>query len=138
MPELDYMVLADYVRADAGMMHIMGAGIDTLGVPAVPAARTLSLAIRITTDSSDQPGEVHTLAVVFQGSDRVLATLTGNFKTPEKVEDVPIHWKTGLGIALQLSLPIPEYGDYSLELTIDGKFAKSIDIRAVPVKTPTP
>ena len=35
MPELDYMVLADYVRQDGGSIHIMGAGVDT-----VAASRT--------------------------------------------------------------------------------------------------
>ena len=33
MPDLEYLVLADYVRQDAGATHIMGAGIDTFGIP---------------------------------------------------------------------------------------------------------
>ena len=36
MPELDYMVLADYVRQDNGVIHIMGAGMDTIATSAVP------------------------------------------------------------------------------------------------------
>jgi hypothetical protein len=36
MPELDYMVLAEYVRQDNGVIHIMGAGVDTVATPAVP------------------------------------------------------------------------------------------------------
>ncbi len=48
MPELDYMVLADYVREDTGTIHIMGAGIDTFTVPQVPAAAPVGIALRIT------------------------------------------------------------------------------------------
>lgn len=48
MPELDYMVLADYVRMDAGGVHIMGAGIDTITAPLVPTAHTVHAALHIT------------------------------------------------------------------------------------------
>jgi len=37
VPELDYMVLADYVRQDGGVIHIMGAGVDTVTAPVVPS-----------------------------------------------------------------------------------------------------
>jgi hypothetical protein len=33
MPQMEYLVLADYVRQDAVATHIMGAGIDTFTVP---------------------------------------------------------------------------------------------------------
>jgi hypothetical protein len=33
MPELDFMVAADYVRAEGGILHMIAAGIDTLLVP---------------------------------------------------------------------------------------------------------
>ena len=50
MPELDYMVLADYVRQDAGVIHIMGAGVDTVTAPAVPTVQPFGVALRITED----------------------------------------------------------------------------------------
>jgi len=33
MPELDFMVVADYVRTDAGVLHMVGAGFDTVHLP---------------------------------------------------------------------------------------------------------
>ena len=36
MPELDFMVVADYVRTDAGVLHMVGAGFDAVRLPAVP------------------------------------------------------------------------------------------------------
>jgi uncharacterized protein YuzE len=33
MAEIEYLILADYVRQDAGMTHIMGAGLDTITLP---------------------------------------------------------------------------------------------------------
>lgn len=135
MPELDFMVLADYVRTDAGTMHIMGAGIDTITAAAVPTIYPAALAIRITFDSADEPGTEHKLTLIFQGSDSVLATVNGHFRTPPKIENVPIHWHTGVGIALKSGLPLPRYGDYALELAIDDKHVKTINLRVIPVET---
>src|SRR5215472_10154522 len=48
MPELDYMVLADYVRQEAnGVIHIMGAGVDTITTAAVPTQWPLGVALRM-------------------------------------------------------------------------------------------
>ncbi len=46
MPQLEYMVLAEYVRQDpTGLIHIMGAGIDTINAPVVPTVQPLGVAL---------------------------------------------------------------------------------------------
>ncbi|MEV5412178.1 hypothetical protein AB0K60_25500 [Thermopolyspora sp. NPDC052614] len=135
MPELDYMVLADYVRTDNGNLHIMGAGIDTIIAAKLPAARNVGIALRLTFDSTERPGIDHRIELIFQSSDQVLAKVRGELKTPPKPDDVPVHWKTGVVTALQIGLPLPQYGDYSIELTLDDKHLKSIDLRVVPPVT---
>jgi hypothetical protein len=134
--QLDYMLLADYVRQDAaGAINIMGAGIDTIQVTAVPTVGHLGVAMRISFDSSDQIGLQHEVSLSFVGPDHPVLSAVARFETPPPVQDVPPHWRTGVGVAVQIAVPLPSYGDYSLELAIDGAQeveARSIDFRVIP------
>jgi hypothetical protein len=132
MPELDYMVLADYVRQDSGVTHIMAAGVDTIIAPAVPTRQQFGIALRITFGTTEMVGEQHHLTVTFVGPDQPVLTATGEFVTPPRPEGVPDHWRTAIGVALQMLVPLPTYGDYSCELDIDnGAITKSLDFRVV-------
>jgi hypothetical protein len=132
MPELDYMVLADYVRQDGGVIHIMGAGVDTVAAPTVPAVQPFGVALRISFDTTEQPGDEHHLTVSFIGPDKRVLDANATFFTPPRAPGVPEHWRTGLGVALQIPVPLPQYGDYSCELNIDdGAIIKSYEFRVV-------
>jgi len=120
MPELDYMVLADYVRQEAnGVIHIMGAGVDTIVTAQVPTTQPLGVALRLLFDTTEQPGDNHSLKVSFIGPDKPVLDVSATFATPPRPPDVPEHWKTGLGVALQIPVPLPQFGDYSCVLAID-------------------
>jgi hypothetical protein len=137
MPELDYMVLADYVRQDGGVIHILGAGVDTVYASAVPAVQPFGVALRISFSTTEEPGERHLLTVSFVGPDQPVLDVSAEFATPPRPPDVPEHWRPGIGIALQIPVPLPRYGDYSCELNIDdGAITKSFDIRVVPRPDP--
>lgn len=137
MPELDYMVLADYVRQDSGVIHIMGAGVDTVFAPAVPTVQQFGVALRISFSTTEEPGERHRLIVSFIGPDQRVLDASAAFVTPQRPHDVPEHWRTGLGVAMQVPVPLPSYGDYSCELDIDdGRITKSFDIRVLPRPNP--
>ena len=132
MPELDYMVLADYVRQDGGVIHIMGAGVDTITTPAVPTVVNLGVAARMSFDTTEQPGEEHSLKVSFIGPDQPVFDASATFHTPPRPPEVPEHWRTGLGLALQIPVPVPQFGDYSCTLSIDGgSIVKSYEFRVV-------
>jgi hypothetical protein len=132
MPELDYMVLADYVRQDGGVIHIMGAGVDTVFAPVVPTAQPFGVALKISFGTTEEPGEQHQLTVSIIGPDKRLLDASAVFTTPPRAEDVPEHWRTGLGIALQIPVPLPQYGDYSCELDIDdGTITKAYEFRVI-------
>jgi hypothetical protein len=136
--QIDYMLLADYVRQDNGVVHIMGAGIDTIQAPMVPTVQTLGVAARILFDAADEVGALHEASLSFVGSEPVLA-VTVRFMTPPPANGVPSHWKTPLGIALLMPVPLPAYGDYTCELAIDGGAAiepHSIDFRVIPRPEP--
>jgi hypothetical protein len=132
MPELDYMVLADYVRQDGGVMHILGAGVDTVAAPAIPAVQPFGVALRISFGTTEQPGTEHHLTVSFIGPDTPVLDANAEFITPARPSGVPEHWRTGLNVALQIAVPLPQYGDYSCELNIDdGAIVKSFEFRVV-------
>jgi Family of unknown function (DUF6941) len=136
MPELDYMVLADYVRQDGPLTHIMGAGVDTVFTPAVPTMQPFGVAVRISFSTTEEPGEQHRLTVTFIGPDSPVLDASATFATPPRPPGVPEHWRTGLGIALQIAVPLPQYGDYSCELNIDdGAITKAYEFRVI---TPAP
>jgi hypothetical protein len=136
MPEIDYLVLADYVRQDAGMTHIMGAGLDTIVIPeGQPVAQPVGIVARITFDSRDPVGAEHEISLVFQQSDSDdhLLAISQRFQRPEPVPGVPQHWRTAVSIGFRLALPIPGHGDYRLQVTLDGDptLSRSVDVRAI-------
>ncbi len=128
------MVIADYVRQDAGAIHIMGAGVDTVVAPVVPTVQPFGIAVRITFGSTEEVGAPHRLTLTFQTADgQHLLDANVAFVTPPQVQGVPEHWRTALGVALQMPVLLPDYGDYAFELAIDdGAITKSIDVRVVP------
>jgi hypothetical protein len=135
VPELDYVVLADYVRQDAGTIHIMAAGIDTFNVPAavLPAAVPVGIALRIMFSSQDPVGQMHSISLVFSGPPGDLLTASQRFPTPPPPPGVPPHWRTAVGIAVKIALPIPSHGDYALQVMIDDDpfISRRLDLRAV-------
>jgi hypothetical protein len=132
MPQLDYMVLADYVRQDGGVMHIMGAGVDTVGTRAVPIVQPFGVALRLSFGTTEEPGEEHGLTVSFIGPDNRVLDANATFITPPRPPGVPEHWRTGLNVALQIPVPLPQFGDYSCELSIDdGAITNSFEFRVV-------
>ncbi|HEY1324739.1 MAG TPA: hypothetical protein VGF32_31060 [Streptosporangiaceae bacterium] len=134
MPELEYVVLADYVRQDAGVTHIMGAGIDTFAVPTVPAAVMAGIVVRLAFSSRDHVGAEHEAKFVFSGPPGDLLTLAQHFPTPPPAPGVPEHWRTALNlVAPRLVLPIPVHGNYRLTVSIDDdpRLSRGVDVRAI-------
>ena len=62
MPELDYALLCDYVRAEHGIAHVIAAGIDTVYVPDVPAGHTIGLLSRVAYTLTGAAGEYYVAA----------------------------------------------------------------------------
>ncbi len=132
MPELDFMVTADYVRAEGGMLHMIAAGVNTLLVPSLPAARPLGVGLRLLVDVAEarQP---HRIELIFQDADgHRLTEVAGTIGPIGTDQPLPPPGRPyGVPVAFNLMLPVPVYGDYSLELIIDGQPMKSITLTAV-------
>ncbi|WP_067471553.1 DUF6941 family protein [Actinomadura hibisca] len=132
MPELDYMVLADYVRIDNGIAHIIGANFDTIYASQLPSARTVHAALRFVASRDDVPGASHALQLIISSEDRQIGSLTGTVVIPDRSPGTPVHWRTGLFIDMQIPLLMTTYGDYAIDLVLNGEQLKSVDLRVVP------
>lgn len=134
MPEIEYVILADYVRQDAGMTHIMGAGLDTITVPGDrPVAIPVGIVVRLTFTSRDEVGAEHDLAISFQRDGSDLLIVRQRFPTPPPPPGVPDFWRTALAVALRIALPIPGIGNYQLQVVLDQdpRQSRSLDVRAI-------
>jgi hypothetical protein len=145
MPQMEYLVLADYVRQDAASTHIMGAGIDTFTVPVgrLPASVPVGVVARMSFDIRDQVGEEHEVSLIFHGPGNTehgpgnteLLRLTQRLRTPPPAPGIPEHWRTAANLIFRgLLLPLPSYGnDYRLEVIMDDdpRLSRSLDVRVV-------
>jgi hypothetical protein len=137
MPELDFMVVADYVRAEGGMLHMIAAGVDTMFVPSVPAVRPVGVGARILVDVAEAREEHH-VELIYQDEDgNRLFQVSGTIGPISPDQPFPAPGRSyGVPIAFNIPLPVPRLGDYSLELLIDGEQGKSITLTVVQIQPP--
>lgn len=132
MPELDFMIISDYVRAENGVLHMIAGGFDTITTRNVPASRNVGIGISLKLTRSEAT-EHHTLRLVFHGTDGARITEIGaDLPAHSEAPNVPPGRKVGVVTALNMSLPLPAYGDYSLKLLMDGNSTKEIPIHVLP------
>jgi hypothetical protein len=135
---MEYLVLADYVRQDGGVTHLMGVGIDTFTIPEgrTPAGVPVGVLARMTFDRRDEVGAEHEVSLIFHGpGGRELLRVTQRLPTPPPPPGVPEHWRTSANLIFRLALPLPSYGDdYRLEVIMDDdpRLSLSLDLRVVP------
>jgi len=122
MPELDFMVTADYVRVEGGVLHMIAAGFDTVWTPIVPAVRQVGVGLRILVDVAEAR-EVHRLTLLYQDADgQVLFRINGTFGPVGPEQPLPAPGRPyGVPLGFNLPLPLPAFGDYSLELFLDDE-----------------
>ena len=136
MPELEYLVLAEYVRQDAGMTHIMGAGFDTITVPAaqLPAGVPVGAVARVTFSSRDPVGDDHDIELALERSDgESVLSIRQRFPAPARAPGVPETWRMAATIMWRFALLIPEHGNYRLQAVLDDdpRQSRSVDVRAI-------
>jgi hypothetical protein len=134
MPRLDYMIIADYVRAEGGVLHMIAGGFDRITVSAVPAARNVGIGLRMMFTRAEC-GYVHEIEFVFQDDAgeplatfraELLADDPGEIELAGDADELPVV------LALNAGLPLPRLGRYSLTLRIDGHGHKTIHLIVAP------
>ena len=132
MPELDFMVVSDYARAENGVLHMIAGGVDTITARAVPASRNIGIGLSLKLPRRELAVH-HTLRIVFHGTDGSrIAEVGADLPVRSEVPSVSVGRTFRIVTALNMSLPLPAYGDYSLELLVNGTRKKEIPIYVVP------
>jgi hypothetical protein len=132
MPELDFMILADYVRSEGGILHMIAAGIDTIYTTAVPATRMIGLGMRLVY-ADDEAIEETTLSVAFGPADGDAAMMVNGKLAPNPSQPpVPPGMPRAVVGAFNFPLPLPGYGIFSLGLTLGDSPAKTILVAIAP------
>lgn len=130
MPRLKYALLADYVRAESGVAHVIAAGIDTVYAREVPTGHNVGLLVAVRFERAEC-GRPHRLEIRFSdedGNDLVQATTV---VVPEWEETIPLHWGRGLLSALNLGIPLPRYGLYQFVIMVDDGQLGEVPLRVV-------
>ena len=130
MPDLDYALLCDYVRAEQGIAHVIAASIDTVSTTDVPTGRNVGLLIRLTF-TRYECGRPHRVEVIFQDIDGERIAHIQGVLTPEWREGLPVGWRTGALFALNIGVPLPREGVYGFEILVNDHHVKTIDLRVV-------
>lgn len=133
MPELDYAILADHVRAERGVAYMIAGSIDTIFSRRVPVGQNVGLLLRVTF-TQNECGRPHRIEVFCQDEDgERLANVTGTI-TPERDDSLPPGWDTGALLGLNFGIPLPRYGVYAFEILVDDRSVKSLRLRVLPVE----
>lgn len=132
MPDLDFMVVCDHVRAEGGLLHMLAAGLDKIIAAQVPTAHSFGVGVRLTLTRAECDTE-HELHLIFQGADgERIMEMVARLKA-EYPRDVPIGWPAKAVAALNVAIVLPRFGEYSLELLVNGSHMKAIPITVVPL-----
>jgi hypothetical protein len=132
LPELDYALLCDYVRAEGGVAHVIAAGVDTVTLLQVPGAANLGLLVRLTftRGECDKP---HRLEAILADTDGEPVARINGVITPTWQQGMPPGWKTGAMLGLNFAVILPKYGVYSLDILVNDDSKKDIPLRVVPM-----
>lgn len=131
MPTLDFMILCDYVHLDnqTQKLYVLGAGIDQVTAGTLPTSHNAGLALRLFLTRAEC-GRRHPVEVIFQEEDgnrpiEIRSDIEAN--VPEgHPRGVPI----GVQMAINLGLPLPKVGTYSLVLLVGGSELKDARVTA--------
>jgi hypothetical protein len=136
VPVLDFLVIGDHVRPEsAGVLNILGAGIDRV-MTDLPGAVEIGVAGRIVL-TPDEFGEPHTLDIRVLGpTDVPILQVRGELGRAQalNLDGLPDDWPLQTVIATNLVVPIQEYGQYRIVLSLDGTDLKTVRILAVPLQ----
>jgi len=104
LPEVDFMIVCDYVRADQGVLHMIAAGVDRVFASEVPTGRNVGIGIRLLL-TRNECGRPHQLELIFQDEDGVrLTEFTGQF-VAEYPPNLPGGQQASVVMPLNIGLP---------------------------------
>lgn len=127
---IEIFSLCDAATSDGGKVNILGA-FDTIFSKKIPAVHPhCAVALRVRFDISE--GETHEVSVNFIDADG--KSLMPPAKGKLKINFTDSQFSVSQNLILNIQgLKLAEYGEYSIELTIDGKREGSLPLYLKPV-----
>lgn len=129
--ELGFAVLADHVRVENGLGYLIAGGIDRITAAAVPTGQNLGIfaAVDFTYAECGRP---HRFEMIGQSEDGERLLALNGVVEPSIPDGHPSGWPIRAVFGVNLGMPLPRYGHYSLELLVDDHNLKTLRFRVVP------
>lgn len=125
MPEIDFALLAEHVRAENGLGYAIAAGVNKVMLQSVPSGLPAGVLLKLSLSPAERSRD-HRIEFVFMGADGE-RLMQMNLVPP--VDPSASH----ILIGTNFGLPIPEYGHYSLEILINDTMHKAFSLEATPL-----
>jgi hypothetical protein len=134
MPRLDYAFIANHAQPTPdGLLSILGAGVDSLWAPALPAAFKGVLIVRLAANVAEATRS-HELEIQVNDEDghpilNMPIRLQIQFQIPPQL---PVGWEVGaFSIGDFSGMPLSREGRYSFELLVNAQWLRSLPFRVV-------
>lgn len=125
MPKLDFAILAEHVRIDKGVAHVIAAGWDGIQISKLPWNVHISLLMKIRFHRTEC-GRPHRVEVLVQDEDgNRLAQITNTMR-PHWPEGYPITWRWSEQYALDFPVSLKRYGLYECLILVNDSLLKTI------------
>ena len=122
---VDWIIPCRYVEVHDNLATMIGAGIDTLTPPDLPAGVQLVTAVRLTGLPAElEAGLKHTSRTVVRGPDgEVVSEAEGEFEVEGEGSPDQRDWLQGFVVNLAVAFEAAEPGTYMVEHTVDASSA---------------
>ena len=128
--DIDFAFLADTAQESGGKLHALGIGIDTLVAAEIPVSQAaLAAVVQVRYAVAEMGTKALAIRVVDADGGNVIAPIDSqvNFPLPQGVPAGTMR----VIIALN-SLTFPRYGDYAIQIALDGHDVASLRLVVTP------
>ena len=128
--DIDFAFLADTAQESGGKLHALGIGIDTLVAAEIPVSQAaLAAVVQVRYPVAETGTKTLAIRVVDADGGNVIEPIDSQVSFPAP-QGVPAGTMRVI-IALN-SLTFPRYGDYAIQIALDGHDVASLRLAVVP------
>ena len=127
--------LCDYADTSGGKINALGIGFNTIHAPKVPAThRLFFVVLKLKAGITEAGAKSIEISLIDADGKHVIPKISGSLTFPE-VQGVTETF-TQIAVAFN-NVKFPEYGEYSLEVVIQGIRVASLPLKVSPLQPVT-
>lgn len=131
MPKIEYALIADHVRIEGGVAHVIAASVDTVySLVEPPVTQSFGFLARVLF-GDDELGQKHELRLVLRTADGEQILNAFAEISPERPEGVDPSLPVGVLWSMNFATILPAFGQYSFDVEQAGKVERSLPLRVV-------